>query len=167
MSRGAGSLRINGTRRRRMGRTVALGLTWQPTQPGRWGGCGERSLRSPPCPSEDRPFGEGARAGLSFRVPWASTQPSGPGSRLSLEGPVGRSLSEFLGAVNTALRDDLVCQNSSERLHLITVFLRPAARRRVPPRSPVVSCNPSLHVTSELAAPPREYTFHAHAAGRQ
>ena len=80
---------------------------------------------------------------------------------------MGRSLSEFLGTVNAALRDDLVCQNSSERLHLITGCLRPAARRRVPPRSPVVSCNSSLHVTSELAAPPREYTFRAHAAGRQ
>lgn len=149
-----------------MGRTAALGLTWQPTQPGRWGGRGERSPRSPPCPSEDWPFHEGARAGLSFRVPWASAQLSDPGSRLPREGPVGRSLSEFLGAVNAALRDDLVCQNSSERLHLITGFLRPASRRRVPLRSPVVSYNSSLHVTSELAAP-REYTFHAHAAGRQ
>ena len=34
-----------------------FGLTWQTTQPGRWGWCGERSPCSPPCPFEDWPLG--------------------------------------------------------------------------------------------------------------
>lgn len=76
-----------------MGRTAALGLTWQPTQPGRWGGRGERSPRSPPCPWEDWPFREGARASLSFRVPWALTQLSGPPAAGGACGEISKRIS--------------------------------------------------------------------------